>query len=114
MTHAQAPRGTRTAFTSSLLVAALLVVPFIVLQLVSRWRFQEGFPYVLFTFMGVHSLLIAISLVPALQCLRRERSLKALKPGHWAGLLLAGFLGYLYINLVLDQLPCFLGVPNCD
>jgi len=23
-------------------------------------------------------------------------------------------IGWLWVSLVLDQMPCFLGVPNCD
>jgi hypothetical protein len=38
----------------------------------------------------------------------------ALKRGHWTGLLVGLFLGYVYAGVVIDQLPCFLGVQNCD
>ena len=41
-------------------------------------------------------------------------SLRALKLGHWAGLVLSAFLACAYVDVVIDQLPCFLGVPNCD
>jgi len=34
--------------------------------------------------------------------------------GHWTGLLLGVSLTFVYANVVIDQLPCFLGVPNCD
>lgn len=106
--------GTLTAFVAPLLVSATLVAPFIALQWVNRRTLHEGFPFVLFTFMSLHSLFIVLLLTPALRRLRAEGSLRALKLGHWAGLLLAAFLGYAYADVVIDQLPCFLGVPNCD
>jgi len=81
---------------------------------VNRRAFHEDFPFVLFTFMSVHSLFIVLVLTPAVRRLRAERTLRALQPGHWAGLLLGAFLGYTYAAVVSDQLPCFLGVPNCD
>jgi len=33
---------------------------------------------------------------------------------HWAGLVLSVLFMFAYANVVIDQLPCFLGVPNCD
>ena len=114
MTQDQAASGIRHSFVASLLISAALVAPFIGLQWVNRRTFHEGFPFVLFAFMSLHSLFIVLLLTPALRRLGAERRLGALKLGHWGGLLLAVFLGFLYVNLVIDQLPCFLGVPNCD
>jgi len=99
---------------SSLLISSGLVGPFIVLQWVNRRTFQQDFPFVLFVFMLLHSLLIVLVVTPALRRLRAEDSLSALKLSHWAGLLLGVFLAVGYVRLVMDQLPCFLGVPNCD
>ncbi len=114
MTQDQASPGTLKSFLSALLVSATLVVPFIIIQWVNRRAYHEEFPFLLFTFMSLHSLLIILSLTPALRRLRAERSLRALKLRHWAGLVLGVFLAYVYANVVIDQLPCFLGVPNCD
>jgi hypothetical protein len=30
------------------------------------------------------------------------------------GIAILGFIAYAWAGLVLDQMPCFLGVPNCD
>jgi len=114
MTQDQAAPGILKSFVASLLISAALVAPFIVLQWINRRTFHEDFPFVLFTFMSLHSLFIVLLLTPALQRLRAERSLRALKLGHWVGLLLGVLLVYVYANVVIDQLPCFLGVPNCD
>jgi len=97
-----------------LLISVALVAPFIVLQSVYRRAFHEDFPFVLFVFMSIHSLLISLLLTPALRRLLAEKSLGALKLGHWAGLAVSGFLMFVYAGVVVDQLPCFLGVPNCD
>lgn len=68
----------------------------------------------LFTFMSAHSLLIVLSAAPAVRRLRSELDLRALTFGHWAGIVLSAFLAVVYVGVVIDQLPCFLGVPNCD
>jgi hypothetical protein len=113
-TQNHAAPGTLRFFGASLLISATLVAPFVVLQLVNRRIFHEDFPLVLFTFMSLHSLFIVLLLTPALRRLRAESSLRALGIGHWFGLLLGIFLVFIYANVVIDQLPCFLGVPNCD
>jgi hypothetical protein len=114
MIRDHAPSGTLKSISGLLLTSAILVAPFIILEMVTRRAFHEDFPFLLFTFMSLHSLLIVILLAPAQRRLRAERSLRALGLGHWAGLLLGIFLILLYANVVIDQLPCFLGVPNCD
>jgi hypothetical protein len=98
----------------SVLISSALVAPFIVLQWLNRRTFHEDFPFVLFTFMSLHSLLIVFLVAPALRRLRSERRLRALKFGHWAGLVLSVGLMVVYADVVIDQLPCFVGKPNCD
>lgn len=102
------------AVVTTILIGAALVVPFAVLQWIHRRSDQAEFPLVLFAFMTLHALLIAVSLVPALGRLRSERTLRALTPRHWTGLLLCAVLTFVYVQVIADQLPCFLGVPNCD
>ena len=102
------------AFVTPLLISSTLVAPFIVLQLINRRAFHEDFPFVLFTFMSLHSLLIVLLLTPVVRRLRSERDLRVLKLGHWAGLAVSVVLIFAYADVVIDQLPCFLGVPNCD
>lgn len=106
-------RSARSLITS-LLLSAILVVPFIILEWVNRGVFQEDFPVVLFALMALHSLLIVFLMTPALRHLCLVGSPRSLKPGHWVGLVLGVFLIYVYASVVIDQLPCFFGVPNCD
>ena len=114
MTQNQAGPGTLKPFVTSLLISSTLVAPFVVLQLLNRRAFREEFPFVLFTFMSLHALAIVLLLTPTLRRLRSARNLRALNLGHWAGLVLSALLIYAYANVIIDQLPCFLGVPNCD
>lgn len=114
MSQDQAAPENLKSLVAPLLISATLVAPFIVLQWVNRRTLHEDFPFVLFTFMSLHSLFIVLLMTPALRCLRLERSLRALKLGHWARLLLGTLLVYAYADVVIDQFPCFLGVPNCD
>ena len=114
MTQDHAVPRARKPFVAQVLVSALLVAPFLVLQLVNRGTTRGDFPVALFLFMSLHALLIVLLVTPALRYLREERRPGALTLGHWAGLSLALLLGYAYATVISDQLPCFLGVPNCD
>ena len=55
--HQASPRTPKPVITS-LLISLTLVAPFIVLQWVNRRASHENFPFLLFTFMSLHSLLI--------------------------------------------------------
>ena len=107
-------REAPTSLMNRVLIGAMLVAPFMVLQSVNRRAFGEEFPFALFVFMSLTSAGIVLALTPGLRRLRSERRLAALTLGHWAGLVAAALLVCVYAAVVLDQLPCFLGVPNCD
>jgi hypothetical protein len=98
----------------ALLVAAVLVAPFAVLELVNAPGVQEGFPWVLFGFMFVNALLMAVSIAPPARRLLATRNVRTLEPTDWLLLALGVVLSWAYGAVLLDQLPCFLGVPNCD
>ena len=97
----------------ALVISAALVAPFVVLEWVNRTGHDE-FPFALFAFMALLSLGIVLSVTPAVRRLWSEPQLGALRIGHWAGVVAFIFLALFYVDLVSDQLPCFLGVPNCD
>jgi hypothetical protein len=107
-------RGPSGSFWITLLVSAVLVLPFVGLQLINRRTYHEEFPVVLFTFMMLNSVVIILAMTPALRCLHWEKSVRSWGLGHWAGLALGVVLLAVYANVVVDQWPCFLGVPNCD
>ena len=73
-TQDQVAPGSLKFLVTSLLISFALVAPFIVLEWVNRRALQEELPFVLFTFMWLHALLIALLLTPAVRSLRSERS----------------------------------------
>jgi len=98
----------------TLLASTALVVPFLALELIARRACAEEFPTVLFVFLSIHAFLIVVTLVPALRQLCAKRGISNLGPGGWAGLIIGLLLVLVYVNLLIDQWPCFIGVPNCD
>lgn len=112
-TRAVTARPVKVAATR-LMVAAALVLPFVVLELVNAPAMPQEFPKVLFSFMFLHALLIAATVAPAVSRLHRAKSLRALEPLHWAGLAVGAALLWIYVGVVVDQWHCFIGLPNCD
>ena len=82
------------------LVGTAVALPLAVMELWNRRGYGEGFPFFLFGLLWL--LPAAVTFVVA-----RPWSLLLR-----VGLLLA--LGAAWGAIFLDQLPCFLGVPNCD
>ena len=76
------------------------VLPLVLMEWWNRRGFPEGFPFVLFGLLW---------LLPAAGAFVLARP--------WALALRVGLLAVLVWGwgaILLDQLPCFLGVPNCD
>jgi hypothetical protein len=96
------------------IVSSLLVLPFMILELVNRRGFNEGFPIVLFGLLWLLPLGFVAILMPILRSLpagnRNMQSAFSLLPRVALLILIA----WLWVGLILDQMPCFLDVPNCD
>jgi hypothetical protein len=97
-------------FRTSAIISSILVLPFIVLEL----RNGGGFPVTLFLVMWILPLSFVLLFAPLVHKLRAgNRSV--------AGLLwllprvaLMTLIAFMWVGIVVDQMPCFLGVPNCD
>lgn len=83
-------------------------MPFLVLELVNRREFGEGFPVALFVLLW---MLPAGFVGMTRSMLSRGRSGAA---GMALRVSLVGLFAWLWVGLLIDQMPCFLGVPNCD
>jgi hypothetical protein len=98
-------------------ISLVLTLPFVLLELIHQpapkgTPFQ--FPYPLFVVLWLAPLLFHITLLPMLRSLRTGNSLLANPAQLVLRLALLIFLALMWVNLLRDQLPCFLGVPNCD
>ncbi len=102
----------------SLLVAAgaglFLVLPLIALQLVYGGLSYSSFPLVMFTILWLLPT-VAIYLAAPLFTRLRQAEMPMFDPLSFA-LRIAALLpvAIMWLALVKDQMPCFLGVPNCD
>ncbi len=99
-----------TSLGRSAIISSLLVLPFVVLELVNR----GSFPLPLFVAMwllGFSFMFIATPLARVV----RDRNIQIVRPLSLVSRAICLILiVFFWVGLVLDQMPCFLGVPNCD
>lgn len=95
------------------IVGCVFVLPFIALEWMNGPGFANAFPAPLFAVMWLLAALFVVIVMPVLRT-PAERwgtaDVVSLLSRVVLGIVVAG----LWIGLVQDQMPCFLGVPNCD
>lgn len=95
------------------IISALHVLPFMIMELVNRRNLPEGFPIPLFVFMWLLGLTFVALLMPILRGLATGNRAMANPSLLLRGVFLI-LIAWVWVTLVVDQTPCFLGVPNCD
>ena len=96
-------------FTSSLLIA-----PFAILEYLNTTLTKQN-AFGIFLLFGLLWLLPAVFLLLMLPAVRSLRMHERAAPfGLLVRITLCVLVVMAWGGLVLDQLPCFLGVPNCD
>ena len=104
-----------TNLKSPALVSFLVVLPFMVMELVNRRNFNEGFPIPLLVFMWLLPILFILTVMPIVRNLRRAgNSIIANPIAFLIRVIFLAFLVWMWFGVLIDQMPCFLGVPNCD
>lgn len=110
----------------SALISVLFIVPFAIMEIFNRREFNEGFPYMLFFALWFNLFAILLILLPILRSRRAGNQATAdAAPAaggslftHPLKLVIVGFLLFTFAagwtSLVIDQWPCFIGVPVCD
>ena len=98
----------------SAITGFLAVLPLMLLELVNRRTFNDEFPFALFGCLWLLATLFMVILMPCVRDVRAGNTAMA----NPAVLFLRGVvlvvIAWLLGTSVIDQLPCFLGVPNCD
>lgn len=100
---------------SAALISLIIVLPFVLLEVVNQtvtWRNAPG----LFVLFGLLWLLPVSLIVILLSCVRAVRT--ETSRGNPFNILfkiaVVILIAAVWGNIMIDQMPCFLGVPNCD
>lgn len=103
-------RALADAFPAAV-IGFLLVLPLVILELVYGQASYSGFPFALFAILWLLPAMFALVLMP----IARKRGDISAAPFTLAlRIAFLAIIAVMWIGLVNDQLPCFLGVPNCD
>jgi len=96
------------------IVSLLLVTPFMVMELMNRRQFHEGFPFALFFVLWILPFIFIAIVMPLARDARAGVDILArpISLGLKAASMLA--LALMWFALLADQMPCFMGVPICD
>jgi hypothetical protein len=104
LTHLKAPA----------MIGLVFVLPLMLLELVNRPSLGQAFPWPLFGVLWLLPVAFFLTLLPIVQRARAGEAITA-RP---LGLLLSGavliLVTALWLAIIQDQMPCFLGAANCD
>jgi hypothetical protein len=104
----------KNTIVTAALISTLIVAPFLYLELRNRPLGALNFPYPLFVLLWVLPAAFVFTAAPIVRSVRAGQNLLAhpiLFLTRVTFLVLAALFWSVLIN---DQMPCFLGVPNCD
>ena len=109
-------------FRAPAIISFLLVLPFMILDLVfnGATRLQALSLKHALDFAVVFGLLwllptsFLVILMPIVRNVRAGNNLMAHPPSLMLRAAVFALIVLLWAGILLDQLPCFLGVPNCD
>ena len=96
------------------ILSSALVLPFMILESMNRRAFYEAFPIPLFAIMWLLPLSFFLILMPIVRNLQAQERSTAQLLSLLLGVVFLILLAWLWVGLIHDQMPCFLGVPNCE
>ena len=95
------------------IIGLILVLPLLGLELINRPYTNGNFPFPLFILLWILPVIFMLMLIPVVRMFRAEKNVKG-SFSLLARVAVMIALAWSWIGIVLDQMPCFLGVPNCD
>ena len=101
-------------FITAPIFGFILLIPFILLELVNRWKFKEGFPFALFTFTWLIQTIFILIIMPIVKNVTSGKSAIENSVEFLIGVIGLVIIAYIWGGLIIDQGPCLVGVPNCD
>ena len=98
----------------SALLGFATVLPFALLELVNRREFHEAFPFSLFLGMWGLQTAFSFALLSVIRKIRAAENTRTRLVGLLLGIFIMALAAWFWTGLLLDQMPCFLGVHYCD
>lgn len=96
----------------SAIIGAAAVLPFVLLEVANR-GLNGDFAIPLFAVMWLLSTTVTVILTSLVRSVRTRHNAMVSPAVLLRVACLVPFV-WMFVSLVIDQMPCFLGVPNCD
>ncbi|HEU5289180.1 MAG TPA: hypothetical protein VFU05_00975 [Cyclobacteriaceae bacterium] len=97
----------------SIIVGLLATLPFMIMEAVNRWHESYNFPFVLFVTLWI----LASVFLATLFIIFNDVKSKRYPRGMWKLVLSSTIMVAaltVWLLIISDQMPCFLGVQKCD
>ena len=107
-------KNSLTNFRTPALIGLLFVVPLMILEVINTQNINAIFNIPLFGIMWLLPTIFMVILVPMVQNMRAGSSLMTNPVSLLLKVVFLLFIAWFWSALLIDQMPCFLGVPNCD
>ena len=111
------PMRTSTGdLTSAALISSILILPFALLESLNNTITRQNAPglIVLFGLLWLLPVAFIFILMPVVRNLRAGHGLMADPVNLLLRVALLALVALMWAGLLIDQMPCFMGVPNCD
>lgn len=103
---------------SAVLFGLLIISPFAFMEYWNNPVIQSGeypFPYMLFSALWLPPTISFLVVTPIVRSVRAGESILKQPVGLVLRVLVLLFMATIWVHLIIDQMPCFLGgVPGCD
>ncbi len=96
------------------IISSLLLLPLVIMELINQPSSRLNFPLPLFGMLWLLPVMFMVVLQPMLNQIKRGQVSQIHPVGFILSLAALILLASMWFGILLDQLPCFLGVPNCD
>jgi len=85
---------------------------FILLEVINRGAYKEPFPFMIFATLWILMFTFFVTLVRVVQDTRRDD--RGNTNNNLIRVFLMIMIAWMWLAIVQDQMPCFLGAPYCD
>ena len=101
---------------SAALISFVLVLPFALLEALNNTVTRQNAPglIVLFGLLWLLPMAFVVTLVPMVRAVRAGSNLMANPIYLLSRVAFLALIAMMWGGIMIDQLPCFMGVPNCD
>ena len=96
------------------IIGSLFVLPLILMEWINNRNNQGSFPFALFAALWVAGVILIFMIASVARRVQDGNSIVANPVSLFLRVAIMVFIASFWTGLLVDQMPCFIGVPNCD